>query len=179
MMENFSKSRDFKANSRFVALNEKSRGISRNSANFAIFRGRRKISRFRTCFDKFLSLTNFSVGPWGPMPFGWVLAKNVYPYIWDSWYFKGHFGHNLAKCHYFLIFISTIKLYISLQFSAQISYVAFMIKKPPKTHKNGHISKWALWKISLTFSSITQIQRHFEDAPWFFHTSYRWGSAKN
>ena len=47
-------------NSRFVAVNEKLRGISRNMKNFAIFRGNRQISQFRTHRDKFLSLSQLA-----------------------------------------------------------------------------------------------------------------------
>ena len=41
---NFAKLCDFKANSAFVAVNEKFRGISLKPANFTIFRGRWQIS---------------------------------------------------------------------------------------------------------------------------------------
>ena len=47
---------DIIENSRFVAVNEKFRGILRNKWIFAIFRGNRHISRFHTHRDKFLSL---------------------------------------------------------------------------------------------------------------------------
>ena len=44
-----------------------------------------------------------------------------------------------------------------------------------KNQKNGHILKWALWKICVSFLEITQ--QVFIHVPWFFHPSYRMRSA--